>query len=93
MSAENLNEHGFDFYFPDGTGQDYIDETVCRVVDDFYTGVDGESLAIDEMGGTTYFAYFAAERRVLPKSFFDLDDEGKETRALALFHLTSRVDE
>lgn len=93
MNAENLSEHGFDFYFPDETSEDYIGEVVCRIVGDFHAGVDGKSLIIDEMGGTTYFAYFDAEQRVLPRSFFDLDDDGKETRVLALFHLTSRVDE
>ena len=90
--SEVLKDFGFDFYFPDGTNEDYIDEVVYRVVEDFHLGLNTESLVIDEMGGTTYFAYFTAEEKISPKSFFELDDEGKETRMLELFHLTSRVD-
>ena len=84
---ERLNEFDVEFYFEDDTDDEKREEVVKSVINDHYRGVDGSSIDIEEMGGTTFIAYFDALEKKLPQSVLDGDEEVAEARINALFHL------
>lgn len=90
MNAENLKQYDLDFTFEGDTEHSYIETAVKSILSDRYAGVNFEGLVIDEMGGTTHFAYFEARGRRLPYSVLDLTEEEAQGRIYALFHLNTR---
>lgn len=89
IGPEGLREVGLTFFFEDGTNPDHVESVIHEVVYDRYKGVESESLAVQEMGGTTHLAFFRSQgirelRTVLDP---DITQAEIDARINALFHI------
>ncbi len=84
---EKLTEYELDFLFEDNTNPNYIETVTREVINDRYEDVDNTEIIVEEMGGTTYFAYFEASGERVQKSVFDSNPDEIRARIYALFHL------
>ena len=89
ISPEEIQDRGATFFFEDGSDSVYIDSVVQQVVFDRYENVEVDSLATQEMGGTTHLSFFRSSGQKDQKSVLDpkITQDEIDARISTLFHL------